>query len=157
MPSKDQEIQDFFILVQKGINKHGYKEIARTIQFIDLQKNNMFFHEIYNFIIELVLSEFKIYQIKESDLYGNARGVATTARMIAIIVAKNHLKISDEQLAAQFDRTRQVVYNFRMEFLKIQREGTTDKLFLKKYDIINKKVVKYIKKIKGEENGKTQR
>jgi len=153
MSSKNKDIQDFFILIQKGIKKHGIKKIARTIRVIDLRKNNMFYHEIFSFIEQSVADEFNI---KVKDLHEkDKRGNVTIARNIAIIVAKNHLDISDEELALEFNRTRQVVYRFRLDFIKMEREKKGDKLFLEKYDIINKKVVEYINKIKGTKDGQT--
>lgn len=148
MSSKDQHIQDVLVVIQKGIKKHGSQKIIRSIQVIDLQANNVFYHEIFNYILEIVVKEFKI---ERKDLYGRKkRGVVTTARKIAILIAKTHLEISDEQLAIQFDRTRQMVYDIRLEFVRMENVTTAEKHFTSKYDKLNSKVVGHINKLKGE-------
>jgi chromosomal replication initiation ATPase DnaA len=143
------ELESFIIILQKGVNKHGHKTLIRQIQAIDIQKNNMFFYEIFHHIINLTCLE---YGIEPLDLYEKRkRGDVTIARKVAILVAKKHLKISDEQLSIQFDRSRQVVYNVFKEFIEMKENLIEDeKIFLKKYSNVDKKVNEYIKELKGK-------
>ena len=141
------EIESFFIVLQKGVNKHGHKMLVRQIQAIDIQKNNMFFYEIFHHIINMTCLE---YNIEPLDLYEKRkRGDVTIARKVAILVAKKHLKISDEQLSIQFDRSRQVVYNIFKEFMDMKNISKDEKIFLEKFSNVDKKIVDYIKQLKG--------
>ena len=148
MSEKNHVVDEFFTIVQRGVRKHGHEKIIRSIQVIDIQKNNIFYYEIFNFIIQSISQEFNI---KQEDFYKkDKRGVVTVARKIAIVLVKTHFDITDEQLANQFDRTRQIVYNTRKEYLKMREDNPKHKVFLEKHSKLNKKVVDYIKKIKGE-------
>jgi len=151
MSSENQELGEFFIIMQKGIKKHGHKTVIRQIQAIDIQKNNVFYYVIFNYLINEICREFNVRPL---DLYEKKkRGKVTIARKIAVLLAKNHLDITDEQLAVQFDRTRQVVYNIKLEYLGMKKKRKADEYFINQLDKINKKVSEYIKDLKGGGNG----
>lgn len=143
-----RELTNFLTIVQKGIRKHGIKKIVKIIQSIDLQENNMFYNEIFSFIIESVAHEFNI--TIDDLIEAKKRGDVTIARKIAIVLAKEHIDISDEILAKEFNRVRQVVYHILIEFNNYDREDKFCKEFFEKYDKINEKVVKHIEFLKNE-------
>lgn len=148
MNKKNQEIDDFFTIVQRGVRKHGPEKVVRSILSIDIQETNIFYFEIFNYIINETSIEFGV---EPEDLFRKYKaGNTNLARKIAIVLVKSHFEITDEQLAEQFHRTRQVIYNTRMEFLRLKEDNPKHILFQEKYDLINKKVISYIKKIKGQ-------
>ena len=151
MSSKEsRQMMDFFVIVAKGMRKHGVGKMLKTIQAIDLQANNMFYEDILNYIFKTVGEE---YNVTKDEIIGRgkgSRGSSAEARKLVIILAKEHLDISDEYLSNQFERVRQVVYNARKEYENYNRENKQDKAFFEIYDNINNKIVNYIDVLKEE-------
>ena len=142
-----KELTAFFKAMNRAFRKHGMKKIIITIQSIDLQDNNVFFRDILNFIFETVCDK---YEITIDELRGKeTRGESTTARKLAIILAKEHLDISDELLAAEFGRVRQVVFGIMKEYEAYDREDKYHKDFFKVFDEIDEKVLNHIDKLKN--------
>lgn len=143
---QDKDIEKFLVVVHKGIRKHGIKKILRSIQAIDFAENSAYHQEILDYIFKVVTEDFCI--TKDDLLRRDKRGVVTIARKIAIIIASENLAISDDNLAFQFQRVRQVIYNAKQEFKNLDRNDKFDKRFFERYDSINEKVVKYIGELK---------
>lgn len=143
---QEKDIEKFLVVVHKGIRKHGIKKILKSIQAIDFEENSAYHQDILDYIFKVVTEEFCI--TKEDLLRREKRGVVTIARKIAIIIASENLAISDDNLAFQFQRVRQIVYNAKQEFKNLDRNDKLDKRFFERYDSINEKVVKYIEGLK---------
>jgi chromosomal replication initiation ATPase DnaA len=143
-----RELTNFLTIVQKGIRKHGIKKIVRIIQAIDLQESNMFYNEIFSYILRLVSDEYNF--TADEILQPKTRGDITIARNMAIILIKKHLNISDELLAKEFDRVRVVVYKVCAEFKEYDRNDKFYKEFFEVYDRLDEKIAKHIEYLKND-------
>ena len=142
-----KDLEQFFVVVNQKIKKHGIKAIIRAIEIIDLRQNNRYYELINEMILTHVSNEFVIS--KKEILSRDNRGLTNVARKIAIVLIKKYLKISDEDVGNQFGGcVRQTIYKIRMEINSYDRENKLDERFFERYDRINEKVVNSINEIK---------
>ena len=135
MPSKEnQELEQFLVIVQKGVRKHGIRKIVRVIRTLDLDSNSLYIDDILEYVIKVVCEEFCI---EKDEIYSKKRGIVTIARKIIIVVIHKHLKISDAELGMRLDRDRTLVYKTRKEVDDYDRENPLDAPFFQRYDRVN--------------------
>jgi len=151
-PKQNLELAQFFRTVHKGIRIHGIKKIIKVIKSIDLQENNLFFSDILDFIFKSVAEE---YNVSVSAIKGkDTRGDVTVARKMAIILIKENVDVSDEFLAYELDRVRQVVHHVLKEYkgytrkLRYNKNENDVKDFFAKYDKLTLKIDDYIESLK---------
>ena len=145
---EDKNLETFIVVLSKQLRKHGVKKVSKAIQSIDYQENSPFSEEILEYIFEVVCEEFCIE--KQDLIDKKTRGVVTVARKILVVIAKDHLDITDEYLGFKLSRLRQSIHAIVKDVSRLDRENKYDKRFFERYDSLDEKVVKYIEEIKNE-------
>ena len=147
---ENRQIIEFFKIIYRGIRKHGLRRIVKTLDSIDLERNNLYFNEIVDYIMKMVTEEFKC---EIEDLFSfDKRGNITVARKVAVILMKTHLTISDEQTGKYFNRVRQVIHNIMKEYYLLDRTSKIDNNFFEIHDKLDTKVFEYIENLKFKNN-----
>ena len=144
----DTEVVELLRVMQKGVNKYGVRKVTDKIKEIDIENNNENYQEVRDFVIEHTCTLMKVD--KDEVINKNKRGIVTTARKVIVAVIKEHVKISDEDLARFFrGRKRQVVYNIMREYEQMDRKNKTDqKNFYCYFDVVNARTQEYIDSMK---------
>lgn len=144
----DNEVVELFRVMSKGVSKYGVRKVTDKIKEIDIENSNENYQEVRDFVIEHTCAVMKVD--KDEVINKNKRGTVTVARKVIVAVIKEHVKISDEDLARFFrGRKRQVVYNIMREFERMDRENKTDqKNFYCFFDIVNERTKEYIESMK---------
>lgn len=139
------QIEQFFKIAYRIFKKHGFRKIMNIFRQVEIEDKNLYFPEIYNFIIETVSESFGIE--KKYIFNFEKRGEITIARKIAILMIKKYLTITDLELSAKFGRCEMVVYKIRKEFEQLDPQNKQDREnFLDKYDEIDEIISQYCNK-----------
>jgi chromosomal replication initiation ATPase DnaA len=150
LEENQNHISKFLKIISKGIDKHGMKKITTMLVGMDI--HNEFektgTKDLVNFICGEVVSNYnknREDKITTADLFNkDKRGDCTLARKMAIILLKQHVKITPTKLGEFFNRSRQVVHTAIEEFKALNPKLVQDLDFLNRHDDISQKVIRYM-------------
>jgi chromosomal replication initiation ATPase DnaA len=154
LEENQNHISKFLRVISKGIDRHGIKKITSILVGMDIHTEfeNKGTTDLVQFICnEVVINYNKNREDKISveDLFKKEkRGDCTLARKMAIILLKQHVKITPTKLGDFFGRSRQVIHTAVEEFKSLNIKLVQDLDFMNRHDDISQKVILYM-----EQNG----
>jgi chromosomal replication initiation ATPase DnaA len=154
LEENQNHISKFLRVMSKGIDKHGIKKITSILVGMDIHTEfeNKGTTDLVQFICNEVVINYnknREDKISAADLFKKEkRGDCTLARKMAIILLKQHVKITPTKLGDFFGRSRQVIHTAVEEFKALNPKLIQDLDFLNRHDDISQKVILYM-----EQNG----
>lgn len=125
------------------IQKYGYKKVLDKLNELKLPTFTQYENNIQNKIISLVINEYNISELELTK--NNVRGDIGEARAMCIVFLKKYLNISHQQIAKIFKRdTHSMVSNALGKHKNKSETFNSDKLYLKKYKKIEKRLLEEI-------------
>lgn len=140
MQELEAEVISLVKELAKTIKKVGVKKVYRALSEINAETNSTNIHtQIINYTIDETCKEFKVSKldIKKKNIRGNI----IEARAMCFIVLKKHLDIKHQDIAKIFGRANHtLVSNALNTFKKLNAEFKRDRIFLERFQKIDKKV-----------------
>lgn len=129
-PQDERELYELIRNLSRGIKKHGIRKVIKSlkkINFIADEQDNI----NYTLIDTIESSVCNKIGVPRDELYGFAsRGEITIARKFCILLIRKFIpNISDETVANQYNRSRQVVHNTEKEF-RLLKSGKMNKFHI---------------------------
>lgn len=92
---------------------------------------------------------------REAIIGRKARGMATTARKVAVILMKKHLTVSSTKIGKLFsNRSRVIIHNILVEYKSLNRSNKIDcENFFQYYDPIQRDVISFINTLIDKKHG----
>ena len=148
----EQEFYELIRNISKGVKKHGVRKIIKTLKQLNLNNEDEVNYSIIDFVEKSVCSTIGV-PIEELFSF-NSRGEITIARKFCILLIRKYIpNISDEELGAHYNRSRQVVHIAEKEFrtASISNKNKLYKSFISLYADIDKQVSEFIKTLNTNE------
>lgn len=144
-PQDEKELYDLIRNLSRGIKKHGIRKVIKSLKQINISDETDVNYVLIDHIEQLVCSKIGV---PRDELYGfESRGEITIARKFCIILIRKFSPyISDEVLANQYNRSRQVVHNTEKEF-RLLKSGKQNKFqidFLKIYTELENEIDNFL-------------
>jgi hypothetical protein len=129
-PKDERELYELIRNLSRGIKKHGIRKVIKSlkqINFLADEEDNI----NYTLIDQIESTVCAKIGVPRDELYGFAsRGEITIARKFCILLIRKFIRnMSDELVATQYNRSRQVVHNTEKEFRTI-KSGKQNKFHL---------------------------
>lgn len=136
-PKDERELYELIRNLSRGIKKHGIRKVIKSlkqINFVADEKDNI----NYTLIDTIESSVCNKLGVPRDELYGFAsRGEITVARKFCILLIRKFIvNMSDELVASQYNRSRQVVHNTEKEF-RMLKNGKLNKFHIDFISIYN--------------------
>jgi hypothetical protein len=144
-----RELYDLIRNLSKGLRKHGVKKVIRALKEINIVSESERNYAIIDYVENLVCKKLGV---PTEELFNfTTRGEITIARKLCILLVRRNIdKISDDELANHYNRSRQVVHNTEKEF-KGLLDGKKNRFhidFLSIYKELEKETKEHIKSLK---------
>lgn len=114
-PKDERELYELIRNLSRGIKKHGIRKVIKSLKQINFIQDE---DDNYTLIDHIEGAVCNKLGVPRDELYGFAsRGEITIARKFCILlIRKFNPNMSDEIVASQYNRSRQVVHNTEKEF-----------------------------------------
>ncbi len=142
----NKELYALIRQLYKTLKKHGVKKVINAIKKINYTEHEVEKWNLIDFIEDCVCNHIGV---PKSELYiFKTRGEVTIARNISVVLIRKYVpKISDENLASRYNRSRQIVHNAQKDFrkLKLGKLNKFEMDVLKIYQEVEEKIKDFIK------------
>jgi hypothetical protein len=143
MKSK-HEIATFFGEVQRVISKYGIDHVMNKLREIHYEHTDAKDRDVCEYILAITSTHYRV--VKDDVLKSKKRGVISEARRMCYALMKEHLPISDQEIANYFGGKSRQLVNREIKNLPLNQDkfATKDEAkFVDDFLVLTVEVLKY--------------